>query len=278
MKTTSQNEQKKLLLVDGHALAFYMWYSDYPHEIIPGFLKSLSRAITNHEPSHLMVAFDPAPPTFRHEIYPEYKANRPPVPEGFLEECEELYEVLDSLGVSRCKVDGFEADDVLGTLSENAVGDGYEVVIRTSDLDLLQLLDKSLTVEVFSQYWPTRTFDIPAALQRFDGVEPHQLPDLKALMGDRSDNLPGVKGIGERSAIALLNEYTDLEAIYDYLEEIPEMPFRGAKRVARLLDENKEEAFKMRTLATIVRDIPGLVSFGACECDGLQTRLDSWRN
>ena len=278
MNTNTQNEQKKLVLVDGHALAFYVWYSDYPHEIIPGFLKSLSRAITNHEPSHLMVTFDPAPPTFRHEIYPEYKANRPPVPEGFLEECEELYGVLDSLDVSHCKVEGFEADDVLGTLNKNASEAGFEVVIRTSDLDLLQLLDTNLTVEVFSQYWPTRTFDIAAASRRFDGVEPHQLPDLKALMGDRSDNFPGVKGIGERSAIALLNEYADLEAVYDYLEEIPAMTFRGAKRVARLLEENRDEAFKMRTLATIVRDIPGLTDFGSSLCDGLQTRLDNWRN
>jgi len=278
MNTNTQNEQKKLVLVDGHALAFYVWYSDYPHEIIPGFLKSLSRAITNHEPSHLMVTFDPAPPTFRHEIYPEYKANRPPVPEGFLEECEELYGVLDSLDVSHCKVEGFEADDVLGTLNKNASEAGFEVVIRTSDLDLLQLLDTNLTVEVFSQYWPTRTFDIAAAMRRFDGVEPHQLPDLKALMGDRSDNFPGVKGIGERSAIALLNEYADLEAVYDYLEEIPAMTFRGAKRVARLLEENKEEAFKMRTLATIVRDIPGLAGFGPSICEGLQTRLDNWHN
>ena len=278
MNTNTQNEQKKLVLVDGHALAFYVWYSDYPHEIIPGFLKSLSRAITNHEPSHLMVTFDPAPPTFRHEIYPEYKANRPPVPEGFLEECEELYGVLDSLDVSHCKVEGFEADDVLGTLNKNASEAGFEVVIRTSDLDLLQLLDTNLTVEVFSQYWPTRTFDIAAASRRFDGVEPHQLPDLKALMGDRSDNLPGVKGIGERSAIALLNEYADLEAVYDYLEEIPAMTFRGAKRVARLLEENRDEAFKMRMLATIVRDIPGLTDFEPSLCDGLQTRLDNWRN
>ena len=216
----------------------------------------VSNAIEDHAPTHVIVTFDPPPPTFRHKLYPDYKANRPPVPEGLLEDCDRVRERLESLDVVFCTVEGYEADDLLGTLSSRATASGFRTMIVTSDLDLLQLVSPATEVEVFSQYWPTRYFDVEATGWRFGGLAPENIPDYKALVGDTSDNLPGVPGIGEVSATAVLGEYGNLDKVYEDLEAISELPFRGASRVSRLLAEHREQAFLMRTLTTIVCDVP----------------------
>ncbi len=143
--------QKRLLLFDGHALAFHSWFTSYPNEVMPGFFGMVGSAIERHGPTHVIVTFDPPPPTFRHKLYPDYKANRPPVPEGLLEDCERVRERLESLDVIFCTVEGYEADDVLGTLSSRASMAGFQTMILTSDLDLLQLVSPITEVEVFSQ-------------------------------------------------------------------------------------------------------------------------------
>ena len=130
-----------IAIIDGHAVAFYSWFSDYPRAVIPGVIKRLSNILEEYLPSHLIITFDPPPPTFRHELYPAYKGNRPPVPEGFLEECEELFGVLNSMGIPFYEVPGYEADDLIGTVVEQIGGSGRTTVIFTSDLDLLQLLN-----------------------------------------------------------------------------------------------------------------------------------------
>ena len=246
----------RLLLFDGHALAFHSWFTSYPNEVMPGFFRMVSSAIERHSPTHLIVTFDPPPPTFRHKLYPEYKANRPPVPEGLLEDCERVREHLESLDVVFCTVEGYEADDLLGTLSSRASVSGFHTMIVTSDLDLLQLVSPVTEVEVFSQYWPRRSFDVKAAKRRFGGLAPENIPDYKALVGDTSDNLPGVPGIGDVSATAVLEGYGSLDKVYEDLAVISELPFRGARRVSRLLAEHREQAFLMRTLTTIVCDVP----------------------
>lgn len=250
------NASRKLLILDGHALAFHSWFTSYPNEVFHGFFTMLEDSVEGHNPSHIIVTFDPPPPTFRHKLYPDYKANRPPAPEVLLEECEYVRDRLDKLGVTFRVVERYEADDVIGTLCGQASMAGFDTVILTSDLDLLQLVTPSTIVEVFSQYWPTRQFDVKAAKRRFGGIEPKNIPDYKALVGDRSDNLPGVPGIGETSASALLREYPDLDSVYKELDAIAELPFRGAKRVGRLLTEHRERAFLMRFLTTIVCDVP----------------------
>jgi DNA polymerase-1 len=251
----STNAEKKLLLFDGHALAFHSWFTSYPNEVMSGFFGMVGRAIERHDPTHLIVTFDPPPPTFRHKLYPDYKANRPPVPEGLLEDCERVRERLESLDVVFCTVEGYEADDVLGTLSSRASMAGFHTMILTSDLDLLQLVSPITEVEVFSQYWAKRSFDVEAAKRRFGGLAPENIPDYKALAGDTSDNLPGVPGIGAVAATAVLGEYGNLDKVYENLEAIPKLPIRGAKRVSRLLAEHREQAFLMRTLTTIVCDV-----------------------
>jgi len=152
----STNAEKKLLLFDGHALAFHSWFTSYPNEVMHGFFGMVGRAIERHDPTHLIVTFDPPPPTFRHKLYPDYKANRPPVPEGLLEDCERVRERLEFLDVVFCTVEGYEADDVLGTLSSRASVSGFQTMILTSDLDLLQLVSPITEVEFFSQYWLKR--------------------------------------------------------------------------------------------------------------------------
>ena len=215
----------------------------------------MSDAIEKHVPTHIIVTFDPPPPTFRHKLYPDYKANRPPVPEGLLEDCERVRERLESLNVVFCTVEGYEADDVLGTLCRKASMLGFHTVIVTSDLDLLQLVTPSTEGEGFSQYWDTRFFGVAAAKRRFGGIAPENIPDYKALVGDKSDNLPGVPGIGDVSATAVLQERGGLDNVYEDLAVIRESRFRGAKRVARLLEAHHEQAFLMRTLTTIVCNV-----------------------
>lgn len=262
-----------LLLVDGHALAFYCWYSTYDNEMIPGFTDALASGIRRHKASHLIVCFDPPPPTFRHRLYPEYKANRPPLPSGFLVECERVYRTLNSLNVTSYQVSGYEADDVLGTTTALATKNGFKSTVMTCDLDLLQLVNPDIQVEVFSQYHPTRIFTEESARKRFGGIAPANIPDYKGLAGDRSDNLPGVKGIGDVSATALLTNYRDLESIYDNLDKLSELPLRGAEKVRRLLSTQEDQAYKMRTLATIVQDIPISIDFDGSSCRDLVTTL-----
>ena len=252
----SANTGKKLLLFDGHALAFHSWFTSDPPRVVPGFFRMVSNAIEEHAPTHVIVTFDPAPPTFRHKLYPDYKANRPPVPEGLLEDCERVRERLETLGVVFCTVEGYEADDLLGTFSSRASMEGFQTIIITCDLDLLQVVSPVTEVEVFSQYWPRRSFDVEAAKRRFGGLAPENIPDYKALVGDTSDNLPGVPGIGVVAATAVLGEYGNLDKVYEDLEAISKLPIRGARRVSRLLAEHREEAFLMRTLTTIVCDVP----------------------
>ena len=256
MRTIMPNKPERLVFVDGHAVAFHSWFTSYPNSAIPGFFDMLIGVVNRHEPAGLVVAFDPPPPTFRHELYPRYKSNRPKPPEEFLDECDELEELLRSNNVMVCKVAGFEADDVLGTLSDKASKEGMNSLIYTCDLGLLPVLDENTEVEVFSQYRETRTFDVASATRRFNGISPLNIPDLKALMGDRSDNLPGVPGIGERSATAILAETRDIETMYADLEQVALLPIRGSKRIFRILSEHKDDAFLMKRLATIVRDVP----------------------
>ena len=244
------------LFVDGHAVAFHSWFTSYPNSVISGFMSMVNTVIDDHRPSGVVVAFDPPPPTFRHELYPRYKANRPEPPDEFLKECYELETQLRSRGVLVSKVDGFEADDVIGTLTAESSARGIRSMVYTCDLDLLQVVDENTQVKVFSQYWATRTFDVQSAKARFKGLDPINIPDLKALMGDRSDNLPGVAGIGEKSATSILSATGDIETLYEDLDRVLELPIRGTKRIRQLLLDHRDDAFLMKKLATIIKDVP----------------------
>jgi DNA polymerase-1 len=248
--------ENRLLLVDGHAVAFHCWYSEYPHSVISGFEQMLDEAIERNNASHLIVAFDPAPPTFRHDMWPQYKAGRPPVPARFLKECEAVKKNLDDTETIHITVKNYEADDVIGSLARLSEAQGFNTTIFTVDMDLLQLVTKKTNVEAFSQYHGMRYFDEDTVIDRFNGLMPVNIPDYKALVGDPSDNLPGVPGIGKLSANRIFECYSNLEEVYENIADIRDAGYRGAKNISHLLIENKSQAFLMRDLTTIVRDLP----------------------
>ena len=285
LTSQSRAEQPKFILVDGHSLAFRSYFafakgrdgglrtkSGIPTSVCFGFLKSLLEVIAKEEPSHLAVAFDLGLPTFRHEADDTYKADRPGTPEDFIPDLKNLHELLDALNLKILTASGYEADDVLGTLAKKASDAGYRVKILTGDRDLFQLVDPEKEIKVLylnkealqrsSTSGPTE-FGLEEVKKKL-GVLPSQVIDYKALCGDTSDNIPGVKGIGDKTAVDLLSKYGSLENIYNSLDQI-----KGAAQKKLLL--GKEDAEKSRYLATIVQDVPLSVNLEECKLQGFDT-------
>lgn len=235
---------KKLLLIDGHSLA-YRGFHALPKEMMTargeltnavfGFASMLLTVWRQEQPEYMAVAFDVGR-TFRHETYSLYKANRRESPEEMASQMARIRELVDAFRLPVFAVEGYEADDVLGTLARQAEGMGFDTLIVTGDRDAFQLVDDHIRVStpgrVFSD---TVIYDIAAIEGRY-GLSPGQLIDFKGLVGDQSDNIPGVRGIGEKTATELLQKYGTLEGIYDHLDEIKN------KRAQKALLEGKESA------------------------------------
>lgn len=272
------------ILVDGHSLAFRSYFAfakgrdgglrtktGIPTSVCFGFLKSLLEVMESQQPQAIAIAFDLGLPTFRHEADDTYKADRPGTPEDFVPDLKNLQELLDALNLKIVTAAGYEADDVLGTLAQTASAAGYRVKILTGDRDLFQLVDpaKEISVLYFS---PEALKGSRASITEFGpeevkeklGVAPSQVVDFKALCGDKSDNIPGVKGIGDKTAVQLLNTYGSLEKIYAALSEI-----KGATQ--KKLEAGKEDAQKSRYLAAIVVDVPLEVDLKNCILQGFDT-------
>jgi DNA polymerase I len=257
------------VLVDGHSLAFRSYYAfakgrdrglrtktGIPTSICFGFIKSLLEVIANHQPTNIAIAFDLSVPTFRHEAAETYKADRKETPEDFIIDIANLQELLTALNIPIITSPGYEADDVLGTLSQIAAANQYQVKILTGDRDLFQLVDtdKKITVLYLNKEGIQRnstggTEFTPDDVKDKMGILPSQVVDYKALCGDTSDNIPGVKGIGDKTAVQLINTYGSLENIYASLDQI-----KGATKTK--LETGKEDAEKSRYLAQIVLDVP----------------------
>jgi DNA polymerase-1 len=269
------------ILVDGHSLAFRSYFAfakgrdgglrtktGIPTSVCFGFLKCLLEIMATQQPQAMAVAFDLGLPTFRHEADDTYKADRPGTPEDFVPDLKNLQELLAGFNLPIFTAPGYEADDVLGTLAQKATAAGYGVKILTGDRDLFQLIDtdKEITVLNFSpDAWKRSTNSItefgPEQVQEKLGVLPSQVVDFKALCGDKSDNIPGVRGIGEKTAVQLLKTYGTLDQIYAALAEI-----KGATQIK--LAAGKENAEKSRYLAKIVLDVPLEVDLEACKLTG----------
>lgn len=212
-----QDSDKRLYLVDGssfihrayHAIRSLSNRAGVPTNAVFGYTSMLLKLLKDREPTHLAVAFDGPSPTFRHEIYAEYKANRPPAPEDLVPQFGLCRRVTEALAIPALDVPGIEADDIIATLARQGEADGYEVTIVSSDKDLMQLVGPQV---VLYDSMKDRVFDTAAVTQKF-GVGPGQLRDLLALMGDSSDNIPGVAGIGPKSAATLLSQHGDLESV-----------------------------------------------------------------
>ncbi|MEH2240277.1 DNA polymerase I [Nostoc sp.] len=274
------------ILVDGHSLAYRSYFAfakgrdgglrtkaGIPTSICFGFVKCLLEVMATQQPQAMAIAFDLAEATFRHEADETYKADRPETPEDFIPDLANLHELLNGFNLPFFTAPGFEADDVLGTLAQRVTAAGYRVKILTGDRDLFQLIDsdKEITVLNFSPDALKRStnsiteFEAEQVKEKM-GVLPSQIVDFKALCGDKSDNIPGVKGIGEKTAVQLLNTYGSLDHIYAALDEI-----KGATH--KKLASGKEDADKSRYLATIVLDVPIKFDLEDCKLKGFDTNV-----
>ncbi|OWY68089.1 DNA polymerase I [cyanobacterium TDX16] len=274
------------ILVDGHSLAFRSYFAfakgrdgglrtktGIPTSVCFGFLKSLLEVMATQKPEAMAIAFDLGLPTFRHEADDTYKADRPGTPEDFVPDLKNLHELLAGLAVEVLTAPGFEADDILGTLALRASEAGYQVKILTGDRDLFQLVDPEKAISVlylstaFIQRNNTGTaeFSVEQVREKM-GVLPSQVVDFKALCGDPSDNIPGVRGIGEKTAVQLLSTYDNLDNIYASIDQI-----KGATK--KKLEEGKEAAYHSRHLAQIVLDVPLEVELENCKLRGFDRTI-----
>lgn len=249
----------KLVLIDGNAILHRAYHalppnlttsSGQPINAVYGFVSMLLRVITDLKPTHIAVAFDTAKPTFRHAEYVGYQAHRPRTDSQLSSQFEIAYKVLDAMNIPVYKLVGFEADDVIGTISHQVKGID-EVVIVTGDRDILQLVDDKENIKVYMPIRGLTDAKLYGEKETFErmGVKPSQIIDYKALVGDPSDNYPGVTGIGPKTANGLIEKYGNVDDIYKHLGDIPE-------KTAKKLAEGAEAAGISRKLATIVKDVP----------------------
>jgi DNA polymerase-1 len=259
------SQNKKLILIDGHSLAYRAFHA-LPEDMktaqgeltnaVYGFTSMLLNVLRDEQPTHIAVTFDKGRP-FRHDMYPEYKAHRAEMPDELRSQMERVRQVVETLDIPVFELEGYEADDLLGTLARQAGEQGVDTLIVTGDMDLLQLVDER--TRVLTSRWrfsDTVVYDLEGVKQRY-GLPPSQLVDLKAIMGDKSDNIPGVRGVGEKTGAKLLQQYGQLETIYEHLDEVQ-------TRFRNKLKEGREMAFLSRQLATIVRDAPVELDLSAC--------------
>lgn len=258
------NQKKdKLVLIDGHSLLFRAFHA-YPElttktgelvNAVYGFTNILLTVIKELEPTHIAVSFDLSEPTFRHNEFEGYKASRPEAPAELISQQERVAEVIQVLNIPIYAVPGFEADDVIGTLAVRAAdNEDMEVVIVTGDRDELQMVDRE-NISVYTPGGgkkPSKIWGKREVKEKY-GLEPEQLVDFKALAGDASDEIPGVKGIGPKTATKLLGKYKTLDWVYKNLDEIRE-ELGGS--VFSKLDRGKESAYLSKKLAKIVTDVP----------------------
>jgi len=261
----------KLILIDGHSLAYRAYFAmantplsvetaDGGQEMTGAtfaFTNMLLKVWATEQPTHLAVAFDVGR-TFRDDLFADYKATREKMPDDLRKQLKRIQQVVGALGAPIFTAEGFEADDVLGTLARRGSGEGMDVMIVTGDRDALQLVSPNVRVLTSRQRFDdTIIYDEAAVKERY-GVTPSQIIDYKALVGDTSDNVPGVAGIGEKTAQSLLQEYGSLEGIYRNLENIT------AKRARTALTEQRDRAELSRTLVTIKTDVPLEIDWEAC--------------
>ncbi|MEN4042258.1 MAG: DNA polymerase I [Anaerolineaceae bacterium] len=262
-----------LYLIDGHALAYRAYFaltagaagsrfstrSGEPTAGTFGFTSVLLKLLDQEKPEYLAVAFDTGK-TFRDDIFPAYKATREKMPDDLAIQIERIRQLIDAFGIPRLEVEGYEADDVLGTVARQAVEKGMGVKILTGDRDLLQLVDDRILVNLPGrQLSEAKDYDAKAVLA-YLGVRPDQIVDYKALVGDTSDNIPGVPGIGEKTAVALLEKYGTLDEIYHHLDEV-------AGGVRKRLEAGRDSAYMSRQLAEIRCDAPVRLDLEAARVD-----------
>ncbi|MHC4713575.1 MAG: DNA polymerase I [Planctomycetota bacterium] len=254
--------EKKVFLIDGNSQAYQAYYAirtglsapdGLPTNAVFGFTSMLQKIIREKRPDYLAVAFDTAAPTFRHEAYSEYKAQRKPMPEDLIEQLGYIRKVLDGYRIPVFAVDGYEGDDVLGTLAVAAAEKGLTAVIVTRDKDALQLLHENVVI------WDNRkdAYITVETLREEKDIEPEQVVEMMALSGDTSDNVPGIPGIGPKTALSLIRKYGTLDNVLAHVEEI-----RG-KKTQQNIREHADDARMSKELVTIDTNVPLEIDFEA---------------
>lgn len=255
-----------LVLIDGHSLAFRAFHaiplsltspSGELTNAVYGFTSMLLKVLRDQGPEYVAVAFDVGK-TFRHDMYDAYKGHRERMPDELRAQVERIKEVVAALNIPIFTAEGFEADDVLATLAKQAAGQGVDAVIVTGDRDILQVVDDHIRVLTSGRQFSDTIIYDPAAVEAKYGLRPDQLVDLKALVGDKSDNIPGVRGIGEKGATDLLQQYGTLDAVYAHLDAVK--PDRAKKALA----EGRADAELSRKLGQITLEVPVQLDLPAC--------------
>ena len=251
-----------LLLMDGHSMVYRAWFAmaqaqpltiRATGEDVRGvytFTSTFFKTLADLDPTHVVIVFDPPGPTFRHKQYAEYKATRPPTPPALSQNVKRVKQVMNAFQVPVLETPGYEADDVIGTIAKLTSERGIDTIITTGDTDTLQLVSPYVKVLLTTGFGNTKVYDEEAVRERYGGLDPQQQRDVKALTGDTSDNIPGVPGIGQKTAIKLVQEFGSIEELVGRVDEVT------PPRIQQLVREHTETVLRDKGLVTIVTDAP----------------------
>ncbi|MGV3464715.1 MAG: DNA polymerase I [Heyndrickxia sp.] len=253
---------KKIILIDGNSIAYRAFFAlpllnnekGIHTNAVYGFTTMLMKLLEEEKPTHMLVAFDAGKTTFRHNTFKEYKGTRQKTPPELSEQFPFIRELLDAYGIKRYELENYEADDIIGTLSKQAEQDGFEVKVISGDKDLTQLSSDKTTVCITKKGISEIEKYTPEHIKEKYGLSPLQIIDMKGLMGDTSDNIPGVPGVGEKTAIKLLKEFNSLEKLLESIDQV------SGNKLKEKLETNKDQAIMSKELATIFREAPVTVS------------------
>ncbi|MEC0299014.1 MULTISPECIES: DNA polymerase I [Peribacillus] len=270
---------KKLVLIDGNSIAYRAFFAlpllnndkGVHTNSVYGFTMMLNRILEEEKPTHILVAFDAGKTTFRHASYKEYKGGRQKTPPELSEQFPFIRELLDCFQIKRYELENYEADDIIGTLSLQAEKDGFEVKVISGDKDLTQLSSPSTTVSITKKGITEIEEYTPKHIHEKYGLSPLQIIDLKGLMGDASDNIPGIPGVGEKTALKLLHQFETVENLLQSIDEV------SGQKLKEKIEEHKDLALLSKELATITREAPLEVSVNETEYTGMdQDRVISF--
>lgn len=252
-------KKKLLILIDGTLHLYRSYYAlptlinkdKKPRGAIYGFLRSIRNLINTYNPTHIAIVFDDSTKNFRNIIYKKYKLNRPKIPKKLLEQFKPLYKIIKYIGFSYFIIPEFEADDVIGTISLNAKKHNLPVIISTTDKDIAQLVNKNI------QILDPKSKNIlgPTEIKKKFGISPNLIIDYLSLTGDKIDNIPGIPGIGKKTAIVLLKKIGNLKKIYQNLNKINLLNFNCPKKIKNKIVKNKKNAFLSYKLAKLKTNI-----------------------
>ncbi|PLR82351.1 DNA polymerase I [Bacillus sp. V33-4] len=264
--------KKKLVLIDGNSIAYRAFFAlpllnndkGIHTNAVYGFTMMLMRILEDEKPSHILVAFDAGKTTFRHQTFSEYKGGRQKTPPELSEQFPFIRELLDAYSIKTYELENYEADDIIGTLSKEAEKEGYSVKVISGDKDLTQLSSERTTVNITRKGITDIEAYTPDHIKEKYGLTPAQIIDMKGLMGDSSDNIPGVPGIGEKTAIKLLAEFETLENLLNSIDQV------NGKKLKEKLEEFKDQALMSKELATITTEAPVAIKPSEAEYEGYQ--------